>query len=410
MKVLIILDHAHVNGGQAKVALDSALGLAARGHRMTVFAGVAPVDPRLEAGGVRVVCLDQSDITGAGSKVAFLKQVIWNKEAASQLRQVLQGEDAPDLIHLHGWAKVLSPSVAAIVARSGKPIVYTFHDYYLFCPNGGFYDYHSHQLCHRTPLSPSCLGTNCDHYTYAHKLMRTVRTAGLTYLARLAPKVDAFITISDVQEGIVRKNLPAQANIKRLSNPIDVSDPGPKAQGFEANGAVLYAGRISPEKGLDTLLEASRSASIRLRVVGDGPESALKQAAYPQMDFVGWKERDDVLAEMRQARVLVFPSVLFEGQPLTVFEALAMGTPVIVSDVCAGREAVEDGVTGLWFKAGNANSLKAALERVKDDALVRVMSQTAHARYWKAPLTLDRHIDGLEDIYTQVLSTSRKAA
>lgn len=410
MKILLILDHAHVNGGQAKVALDSALGLAARGHRVTVFAGVAPVDPRLDAGGVRVVCLGQNDITGAGSKLAFLKQVIWNNEAASRLRQVLQGEDAPDLIHIHGWAKALSPSVAAIAARAGKPIVYTFHDYYLFCPNGGFYDYHSHALCHRTPLSVSCIATHCDHYTYAHKLMRTVRTAGLTYLARLAPKVDRFITISDVQEAIVRKNLPASAAITRLSNPIDVSDPGPKPGLSASDGPILYAGRISPEKGLDTLLAAARMAGIRLRIVGDGPEASLKQIAYPEMEFAGWKGGEAVLAEMRSARVLVFPSVLFEGQPLTVYEALAMGTPVIVSDACAGREAVEHGVTGLWFRAGDAASLAEALARVTDDNLVRSMSQAAHALYWGKPLTLNRHIDGLDGIYRDVMGERFRAA
>ena len=71
MHVVIVIDHAHVNGGQAKVAIDSALGLRARGHRVTFFAAVGPADPRLAQAGVNVVCLDQDDIETAASKLAF---------------------------------------------------------------------------------------------------------------------------------------------------------------------------------------------------------------------------------------------------------------------------------------------------------------------------------------------------
>lgn len=411
MHVLIVLDHAHVNGGQAKVALDSALGLASRGHRVTVFAAVAPVDPRLEQAGIAVVCLAQPDIVSAGSKVAFLRQVIWNGEAAKRLRAHLaQPGNMPDLIHVHGWAKALSPSVAAVVARAGRPLVYTIHEYYLFCPNGGFYDYHSHEICHRTPFSPSCLVTNCDHYTYAHKLMRTVRTGVLTWVSRLAQHVDRFIAISDLQEEIARRHLPVGSSITRLSNPVDAIDPGPKAPDAAAGAPFLYAGRISPEKGLDTLLEAGRRSGIRVRIVGDGPEAAAKRAAYPEMDFAGWKTQPEVVAEMRAARALVFPSVWFEGQPLIVLEALASGTPVIVSDACAGRESVTHGSNGLWFRARDVDDLSAALAVLADDTRAAEMSARAHAGYWASPLTLARHLDGLEAIYAEVATRPSKRA
>lgn len=411
LHVLIVLDHAHVNGGQAKVALDSAVGLAQRGHIVTIFAAVAPVDPRLAEAGIRVVCLDQPDIVSAGSKTAFLRQVIWNSGAARRLRDhlALPG-NMPDLIHVHGWAKALSPSVAAVVARAPCPLVYTIHEYYLFCPNGGFYDYHAHEICNRTPFSPSCLVTNCDHYTYAHKLMRTVRTGVLKWVSRLAQNVDRFIAISDLQEEIARRHLPNGSAITRLSNPIDAVNRGPKPAGA-ANGApFLYAGRISPEKGLDTLLEAGRRSGLRIRIVGDGPEAPAKKAAYPEMDFAGWKKQAGVIEEMRQARALVFPSVWFEGQPLIVLEALASGTPVIVSDACAGRESVIHGENGLWFRAKDVDDLSAALASLSEDARVEAMSAEAHRRYWAQPLTLDRHLDGLEAIYREVTVTSSRRA
>lgn len=403
LRVLIVLDHAHVNGGQAKVALDSAVGLARRGHAVTVFAAVAPVDPRLVEAGVRVVCLDQPDIVSAGSKMAFVRQVIWNGEAARRLRAHLAAPgNLPDLIHVHGWAKALSPSVAAVVARVPCPLIYTIHEYYLFCPNGGFYDYHAHEICHRTPFSPSCLVTNCDHFTYAHKVMRTVRTGVLTWISRLAQNVDRFIAISDLQEEIARRHLPKGSAISRLSNPIDAIDRGPKPAGAASGAPFLYAGRISPEKGLDTLLEAGRRSGLRIRIVGDGPEAAAKQAAYPEMDFAGWKKQAEVGEEMRSARALIFPSVWFEGQPLIVLEALASGTPVIVSDACAGRESIVHSKNGLWFRAKDVTDLSAALDSLVDDARVEAMSAEAYRGYWSQPLTLDRHLDGLEAIYAEV--------
>jgi glycosyltransferase involved in cell wall biosynthesis len=106
---------------------------------------------------------------------------------------------------------------------------------------------------------------------------------------------------------------------------------------------------------------------------------------------------------MRQARALVFPSVWYEGQPLTVYESLAVGTPVIVSDACAGREAVEDGNNGFWFRSGDPASLARHLTALSDDAVARRMSRAAHARYWAAPLTMDRHLDRLAEVYAAVL-------
>ena len=81
MHVVIVADHAHVNGGQAKVAIDSAVGLAERGQRVTFFAAVAPVDPRLREAGVEVVSLDQPDVETARSQAAFLAQTMWNRKA-----------------------------------------------------------------------------------------------------------------------------------------------------------------------------------------------------------------------------------------------------------------------------------------------------------------------------------------
>jgi glycosyltransferase involved in cell wall biosynthesis len=162
-------------------------------------------------------------------------------------------------------------------------------------------------------------------------------------------------------------------------------------------------GRISTEKGAPIFAEAARRAGIRPVFVGDGPQQAELAARYPEAAMLGWRDGPAVHALMREARALVFPSVWYEGQPLTVYEALACGTPVIVSDACAGREAVEDGENGFWFRSGDPEALAAHLRRLQDDALAMRMKRNAYDRYWSAPLTLDAHLDRLLGVYDAVM-------
>ncbi len=401
MHVIIILDHAHVNGGQAKVALDSAVGLRRRGHRVTVFAAVGPVDPSLAQAGVEVVYLGQSDVHSTGSKLAFAVQALWNVEAAAALRRLLDGCDPADtMIHVHGWAKALSPAIGRPIAASGLPSVYTMHEFFLVCPNGGFYIYPRQEVCRLAPMSAACIATNCDSRSYPRKAWRVARQFGLNHVSRLKDAARHVITISRLQYDVTHPYMPADTVWHRVDNPIDADDPGPKAPG--AAGPFLYVGRLSPEKGVHLFLEAARRLGIEAHVAGDGPSAEELRAAYPQARFLGWKNGAEVRALMREARALVFPSVWYEGQPLTVYEALAMGTPVIVSDACAGREAVEHGVTGLHFPSQNVDGLAAALARLSDDDVAREMGQAAYARYWARPLSLERYLDRLEEVYAAV--------
>ena len=105
---------------------------------------------------------------------------------------------------------------------------------------------------------------------------------------------------------------------------------------------------------------------------------------------------------MRTARALVFPSLWYECQPLTTYEALANGLPVIVSDNCAGREAVRNEENGLWFKSGDVDGLAAALRRLADRNVAAAMGEAAYSTYWREPLSLGRHLDKLEDTYARM--------
>ncbi len=401
MRIIIIADHAHINGGQAKVSIESAIGLAGRGHEVIYFAAVAPVDARLEQAGIRVVCLEQPDIISAQSQLKFAIQVIWNLEAAKRLKDLIAGFSAKDtVIHIHAWAKSLSPSIGPVIASSGLPAIYTMHEFFLACPNGGFYDYKAQEPCTRKPLSLSCISTNCDGHNYARKILRMGRQVLVDRFSGLRD-IRHIISISQLQEEVMKPLLPATAQFHRVNNPISVVKPDPKPA--KPSGSFLFVGRVSTEKGIAHFCEAAKLANVTPVIAGDGPLMGELKAKYPDAQMLGWKNPDEISQLVRDARALVFPSIWYEGQPLTVYEALANGTPVIVSDVCAGREAIVDGENGLWFKSANPQSLSEALLRMSNDAEAARMTKNAYEMYWNEPLTMDRHLDALMEVYEEAL-------
>jgi len=125
---------------------------------------------------------------------------------------------------------------------------------------------------------------------------------------------------------------------------------------------------------------------------------------FPQARLLGWKTPAEVRDAMRAARALVFPSLWYETFGLTALEAKAMGTPTIVADGCAAREAVENGVTGLWFKSGDADSLASAIREANNDAVIAQMAQAAYDAYWAAPASLERHVSETLAVYEAMLA------
>lgn len=407
LNLVICCDFGNITGGQAKVAIESAIGLKKQGHRVIYFAATGPMAPALEAAGVETVCLGQTDLVGNPSRVAAAMQGTWNFRAADELTRLLAGLPRDKtLVHVHGWAKALSPAIGPSIKASGLPAVFTFHDYFLFCPNGGFYHYPKSEVCHRQPLSTACWLANCDQRNYARKLWRNARLLMAQKFVHLTDVFSDFIALSEFQDGIVRPFIPPAAQLHRLSNPISVSDRGLKET--PAAGDVLFVGRLSAEKGAFLFAEAARKAGLIPTFVGDGPIAAELATRFPEARLLGWQNEDQVHTLMRGARALVFPSLWYEGQPLTVLEAKALGLPVIVSDDCAGRDEVENGVTGLWFKSNDADDLARALVEMRDDARVTAMSHAAYRAYWSDPRTLERHTEGLLSIYCHMLDRSRQ--
>lgn len=395
LDIVVTYDYGFVNGGAAKVAIAGALGLAARGHRVAYFAPVGPADPRLAAGGVKTVVLDQPDLLGDANALSAAVRGIWNRKAAAALRRLLDGHDPKTtVIYQHGWSKAMSPACQQAIAASGIPTLYHMHEYFAACPNGAFFDYPAGENCQRRPMSFACITANCDARAYRHKLFRVVRQAALNGPGRFSRNLKHRVAISDLQKRVLSPWLPPPESEVYAPNPIDVEDQGPAAIADDA--PFLFVGRFSREKGADLAAAAAHDAGAPIAFVGDGELGPILRQCAPTAEFTGWLTPEAVSARMRQARALVFPSIWYECQPLTVLEALAQGVPVIVSDNCAGVEYVADGETGLHVASQSVDALAAAMRTLMATDVARRMGAAAHRRYWKRPHTIERHLDAVE--------------
>jgi glycosyltransferase involved in cell wall biosynthesis len=404
MRIVILNDFAHVEGGASQVALSSARALAGRGHQVLLFAGVGPVSSDLEGiAGLDVVCLGQQEILADPNRGRALIRGLWNDSSASAFRKAIRGFDSADtVVHLHTYTKSLSSSVVRTALDCGFRVVLTMHDYFSVCPNGSFFIYPTQTLCPHVPMSAACLGTQCDTRMYAHKLWRVARQWTQEHRGHLPSGVHDFISISDVSERILRTHLPEKARLHRVPNPIAVPHDLPTHP--EEHASFSFVGRLSAEKGPLLLATCAAKHHLPVRFVGEGAEKAALVAMMPEAEFTGWLNGVETRKALRASRALVFPSLWYETQGLVVAEAAANGLPTVVPSESAAREWVEDGVTGLIFRQGNAEDLAEKLLFLRDHPdRAAAMGAAAYQRYWQKPATMEVHCERLEAVYATML-------
>ena len=405
IEVVILNDYATTTGGSTAVAIASALGLAARGIPVTYFSCVGPVAPELQnVPGLEVVCLGQHEIAQDPNRLRALATGLRNPSAVSALRRLLAGKDpARTLVHAHTWMKAMSPFALDVAPELGFPLVVTLHDFFITCPSGGFYDHAAGAVCHRAPLSASCLACNCDRRNYAHKLWRVARTALQNTALHLPSRVSAYLGVSEFSLDILRPHLPPQVPAAVLRNPVECADEGPAKPAD--NRSFLYVGRFVPEKGVRLFAEAVRATGLPAVFIGDGELAPELRRLCPEARFTGWLKPARIRAELRAARALVFPPTWYETLGLVAVEAAAVGVPAIVSGGCAASDAIRHHRTGLHFTHGDAASLASRMrELAHDHALAARLGRAAYDWYWADPWTADRHVDELLGHYRRLFS------
>jgi glycosyltransferase involved in cell wall biosynthesis len=404
MRVVIVSDFGSVNGGAAKVAIESARGLAEAGVQVVFACAIGPVSERLNHPNLIVAPFAGKDVWSVGSKLAAVRQGVWNGAAHAFLKNLFAAQPDGTLIHLHQWTKAFSPAAVAAAGESGRSVFITMHDYFSFCPVGGYFDFAAGKPCARKPMSVSCITRNCDRASYAHKLVRVARQ-WRSDRALAACRDLTFLHVSDFARRFAVPFLPAHAKHATVENMMEAEKRAPVD--VVRNRHALFLGRLTEEKGVLLLAEAAKRAEIPVRFVGEGPMAAEIARINPAAELVGWVPAEKVGAEIAQARVLVAPSLWLETGPMTVCEAAALGVPAIVSDRMGAADWVQDGFSGRIVAQGDANALKSALCEAKTAAAE--WGDTSYRTYWDKPFSLQKHVGSLISAYSGANAAKRSS-
>lgn len=405
-KIIILIDHAYVSGGSAKVAYTGAKELVNRGYDVTVLAACGPLDSSLTEAGLNIICLGQHDILSETNRIKAICRGVWNPKAYSVLCNILKNCDVSStIVHNHGWTKGLSASVFAATAKYNVKVVNTLHEFFLVCPNGGLFNYRRNRICEKKPSSLGCYLCNCDSRSFTQKIWRSLRQIVQNILVSRNKKL-YLLSISDLTDRIYKSESSRRlrfikdAEIIRVNNPVEVS-VGKIAQ-ITNSDIYLFMARLSKEKGIDLFCEAITQLGLKGIVVGDGYLFEQYKTKYPNVKFLGWKtgkEKEDVIL---RSKALIFPSYWFECAPLTITEVQSYGLPCIVPDRCAASEKIIDGKTGFIFEIGNIDSLKDAIIKMENTD-ISLMQKHIIESFDITDYSIDTHIKRLVSAYEKIM-------
>lgn len=387
MRVLVLHNRYQISGGEDVVVQAEKALLEANGHDVTLVEAT------------------NDNIVGCLEKAKTAVSAIYSPSSKRRVREEI-AKFSPHIVHVHNYFPLLSPSVFYACQEAGVPVVQTLHNYRLLCANA--YLFREGRVCEdcvgkRFPWSGVVNGCYRDSKVGTaivgtmQSVHRTVQTWTKT--------VDAYIALTEfARQKFIQGNLPAEKIVVKPN--FLFSDPG---KGEGKGGYALFVGRLSPEKGLDKLFQAWEKIGERmpLKIVGDGQLADTVAEASRKLKGVEWlgrQPKEQVLALMKQATVLVFPSLWYEGLPMVIAEAYAVGLPVITSDLGSTSLLVKHGRTGLHFRPGDADDLVAQVEWVLTHPVEQAQMRREARAEFEAKYTADRNYQMLMNIYERVLS------
>jgi glycosyltransferase involved in cell wall biosynthesis len=361
----------------------------------------------LEQAGHEVVTYMRSNYEGESwtgfRRIALVKNIAWSSDTRVQLAHLLQ-EAKPDIVHVHNTFMMMSSSVFAACKEAGIPVVQTLHNYRMFCPAANYV--RDGKVCEECREHGVSRGVRYGCYRGSRGATASVALA-ITTQHRRKSYPDRFIALTEfsrqkfIAGGIAGEKVCVKPNFV-------APDPG---RGSGTGEYAIYAGRLSDEKGLDTLLSAwKRLPRIPLEIVGDGPLLAplqTKAAALglPTVRFHGRLPRNKTLGMIKLARFLVAPSQCYENFPMGIAEAFACAVPVICSRLGGMQEIVQDARTGVFFTPGDevdlAEKVHAAWSNPAQTA------RMAHEARWEyeSKYTAEKNYPLLLKIYQEMIAS-----
>lgn len=394
-------------GGTELYTRSVARGLSARGHEVTVFF-------RSNDTGVALIQRDDEGVSvwaawdGTMTPELRFAGAFYSPRILRSFRRVLDAT-SPTLVHIQHLMG-LPLSTIDILQERQIPYLITLHDFWWVCANAQLFTNYSHQIC----AGPKAF-VNCARCALARAGMSSAwplvpSLAGAlalraAKLRRVLHQAACLIAPSEFVRRWYCAHGVAPEQVRVLSH--GIASPPQLSPSLDRTPGLLrcvYLGGLSWQKGVHVIVEALRDLpGVELWIGGDetfDPAYAarLRSLAGPNIRFLGRLSREEVWQILAQADLLLVPSLWYETFSLVVREAFAAGIPVLVSDVGALAEAVDEGVNGLRLPPGEVDAWRGAVQQLAGDldSLARLRAGV------RSPLTLAEHVDIIESLYAEL--------
>jgi glycosyltransferase involved in cell wall biosynthesis len=344
-------------------------------------------------------------------RLELAKKTIWASDTRADFLRLLR-QEKPDVVHVHNTFVMISPSIYSACREAQVPVVQTLHNYRLFCATGTFY--RDGKICE--DCMEKSLWRGVQHSCYHHSYSASAVVALMLAAHRLRDtgnEITSFVALSEfARSKFVEGGLP---RAKIFVKPNFVSpDPGARTG---IGDYALFAGRISPEKGVRTLVKAWKLLPfpVPLMVIGGGPEQAELEAwaareGLTNIHFKGQLPREQTLAAINNARFMIIPSEWYETFCMAIAESFACSTPVICSRLGVMEELVSDGRTGLHFTHGNAEDLARKVDWAwTHPEEMSAMGKQARTEY-ESKYTAEKNYPQLMEIYEQAVALQKTSS
>jgi len=345
MKILICHNFYQSRGGEAQTVFRDKELLEKKGHSVILFSR------------------DNEEINNYGliQKIKLFFGIFFSFKTWKKIKRIIERQ-RPDIAHVHNVFPLISPSIYCALKKMNVLVVQTVHNYRFLCSNGLFLN-NDGKICER------CKNGNVFNAVirkcYRNSYLQTSGMAATLYLYRklrtFTNKIDVLIAPSNflrkklIEGGIPKEKIVVKAHF------IKCEEIKPS---YEFDNYAVYMGRLSPEKGLFTLLRVWKELpNFTLMIMGDGPirnelENFVIEEEIANVEFLGFIKGPKRFEILKKAMFMVFPSEWYESFGYAIIESLACGTPVIASRIGGLEELIEEGKNGLLFEPGNIEDLR----------------------------------------------------
>ncbi len=344
MKILIIHNQYQQHGGEDTV-LDSEIKLLQKNDEV-----------------VETLIFNNDKINSWASKVKFGLYSFYNPNSSCLLESKIS-EFKPDVIHVHNFFPIASPSLFYVANNNKIPIIMTLHNYRLLCPNAMFF--RKGQICEDC-ISKSFALDGVIHGCYRDSSLQTLFLASMTWFHKKSHtwerRVNKYIALTNFAKNKFLNSSLGLDNKKICIKPNFVIDKG---FDLDKKDYCLYVGRLSKEKGIDILLNTFKNSKRKLIIIGTGPmldEIKIYSSKYENIEYLGFQSIGFIISKLKKAKALIFTSIWYEGMPMTILEAFSTATPVICGDIGGPAEIVTNEKTGLVYKVGDSKELQSKIE------------------------------------------------